>query len=103
MLLQMQLWAFMFLQESGPQISFDLVKMVEQMTILGKAVVVCLFIMSAWSIGVMIDRAIAFNAARKQSRAFAPAVAGALRVFSFGSSAAAGSLSTCSTRSRRPE
>ena len=35
--------------------------------------------MSAWSIGVMIDRLIAFNAARKQSRAFAPAVAGALR------------------------
>jgi biopolymer transport protein ExbB/biopolymer transport protein TolQ len=38
-----------------------------------------LFIMSAWSIGVMIDRLIVFNAARKQSRLFAPAVAGALR------------------------
>jgi len=35
--------------------------------------------MSAWSIGVMIDRLMAYNAARKQSRAFAPAVAGALR------------------------
>ena len=35
--------------------------------------------MSAWSIGVMIDRLIAFNGARKQSRQFAPAVAGALR------------------------
>ena len=35
--------------------------------------------MSAWSIGVMIDRLIAYNAARKQSRQFAPAVAGALR------------------------
>lgn len=80
MLLQMHLWAFMFLQEaSSPAISFDLVKMVGQMTILGKAVVLTLFVMSAWSIGVMIDRAIAFNAARKQSRAFAPAVAGALR------------------------
>src|ERR1700676_3845066 len=42
-------------------------------------IVVILFIMSAWSIGVMIDRWIAFNAARKQSRQFAPAVAGALR------------------------
>ena len=42
-------------------------------------IVVILFIMSAWSIGVMIDRAIAFSAARKQSRMFAPAVAGALR------------------------
>ena len=38
-----------------------------------------LFIMSAWSIGVMIDRLIAYSAARKQSRQFAPAVAGALR------------------------
>jgi biopolymer transport protein ExbB/biopolymer transport protein TolQ len=35
--------------------------------------------MSAWSIGVMIDRWIAFRAARKQSRFFAPAVAGALK------------------------
>ena len=31
-----------------------------------------LFIMSGWSIGVMIDRWMAFSAARKQSRAFAP-------------------------------
>ena len=46
---------------------------------LAKAVVFVLFIMSAWSIGVMIDRLIVFNAARKQSRLFAPAVAGALR------------------------
>ncbi len=35
--------------------------------------------MSAYSIGVMIDRVMAYNAARKQSRQFAPAVAGALR------------------------
>jgi biopolymer transport protein ExbB/biopolymer transport protein TolQ len=44
-----------------------------------RLVVVVLFIMSAWSIGVMIDRVIAFNGARTQSRQFAPAVAGALR------------------------
>ena len=44
-----------------------------------KAVVIILFFMSAWSIGVMIDRWMAFSAARKQSRSFAPAVAGALR------------------------
>jgi hypothetical protein len=37
------------------------------------------FIMSAYSIGVMIDRLMAYSAARKQSRQFAPAVAGALR------------------------
>jgi biopolymer transport protein ExbB/biopolymer transport protein TolQ len=51
----------------------------DQMTWLGKAVVLVMFFMSAWSIGVMIDRFLAFNAARKQSRQFAPAVAGALR------------------------
>jgi biopolymer transport protein ExbB/biopolymer transport protein TolQ len=81
MLLQMQVWAFLFLQEaaSGPQISFDPRAMWGQMTILGKAVVTILFIMSAYSIGVMIDRFMAFNAAKKQSRQFAPAVAGALR------------------------
>jgi biopolymer transport protein ExbB/TolQ len=44
-----------------------------------RAVVILLFFMSAWSIGVMIDRWIAFSAARKQSRLFAPAVAGALK------------------------
>jgi biopolymer transport protein ExbB len=42
-------------------------------------VVVVMFMMSAWSIGLMIDRWIAFSACRKQSRLFAPAVAGALR------------------------
>ena len=55
------------------------VAMWNQMGWLARVVVIALFIMSAWSIGVMIDRVIAFNAARKQSRAFAPAVAGALR------------------------
>jgi biopolymer transport protein ExbB/biopolymer transport protein TolQ len=50
-----------------------------QMGWLAKLVVIALFIMSAWSIGVMIDRLIAFNAARTESRKFAPAVAGALR------------------------
>ena len=50
-----------------------------QMGTLAKFVVVVLFVMSAWSIGVMIDRLMAFSAARKQSRQFAPAVAGALR------------------------
>jgi biopolymer transport protein ExbB/biopolymer transport protein TolQ len=49
------------------------------MSWVAQVVVVVLFIMSAWSIGVMIDRWIAFSAARKQSRQFAPVVAGALR------------------------
>ena len=78
MLLQLQVWAFLLLQEQ-PAISFDARSMWNQMGLLARAVVVILFLMSAWSIGVMIDRLIAYNAARKQSRQFAPAVAGALR------------------------
>src|SRR5215813_6476633 len=78
MLLQMQVWAFMLLQEAGAP-GWDFRHLWEQMGTLAKGVVILMFIMSAWSIGVMIDRAMAFNAARKQSRAFAPAVAGALR------------------------
>ncbi len=78
MLLQAQVWALMLLQE-GSGAAFDPLSMWNQMTWLGKAVVITMFIMSAWSIGVMIDRALAFNAAKKQSRLFAPAVAGALR------------------------
>jgi biopolymer transport protein ExbB len=78
MVLQLQVWAFMLLQE-GPAIGFDPRTMWAQMGWLARAVVIILFIMSAWSIGVMIDRLIAYNAARKQSRAFAPVVAGALR------------------------
>src|SRR6202451_3114987 len=78
MLLQMQVWAFMLLQEAGAP-GWDFRHLWDQMGVLAKCVVVLMFIMSAWSIGVMIDRAMAFKAARKQSRAFAPAVAGALR------------------------
>jgi len=77
MIVSTQVWALFLIQEGA--VSFDLVDMWGQMGLLAKAVVVTLFIMSAWSIGVMIDRLIAFNAARQQSRAFAPAVAGALR------------------------
>ena len=58
---------------------WDPISLWHQMGILAKIVVIILFIMSGWSIGVMIDRWMAFSAARKQSRAFAPAVAGALR------------------------
>ena len=77
MLLQVQVAALMLLQEGAPQ--FDLVHLWTNMGKPAKAVVIILFFMSAWSIGVMIDRYMAFGAARKQSRSFAPAVAGALR------------------------
>ncbi|HLH41435.1 MAG TPA: MotA/TolQ/ExbB proton channel family protein [Bryobacteraceae bacterium] len=79
MLLTFQVWAFALLQEASPVISFDVRTMLHNMSWLAICVVIALFIMSAWSIGVMIDRIIAFNGARNQSRQFAPAVAGALR------------------------
>jgi biopolymer transport protein ExbB/biopolymer transport protein TolQ len=77
MLLQLQIWAFMLLQEGA--VGWDVRSLWAQMGVLAKAVVIILFLMSAWSIGIMIDRYLAHSGARKQSRAFAPAVAGALR------------------------
>jgi len=78
MLLQLQVWSFFLLQE-GVEVGWDPRSLWAQMGMLAKIVVIGLFVMSAWSIGVMIDRMMAYSAARKQSRAFAPAVAGALR------------------------
>ena len=54
-------------------------EMWEQMGLLAKAVVVVLAIQSVWSIGVMFERYFTYRAARNQSRAFAPAVAEALK------------------------
>ena len=68
--------AYMFQEAS---VGWDPVSLWKQMGWAARIVVLVLFVMSGWSIGVMIDRAMAFSAARKQSRAFAPAVAGALR------------------------
>ena len=72
--------AFMFWFQDQAAASFDNpIGLWNQMGWFARAIVIVLFIMSALSIAVMIDRYFAFNAARKQSRAFAPAVAGALR------------------------
>src|SRR2546423_13427458 len=76
-MLQLQLFSLYLLQDAA--IGWDPASLWKNMGLLAKAVVVLLFIMSAYSIGVMIDRVMAYNAARKQSRQFAPAVAGALR------------------------
>jgi biopolymer transport protein ExbB/biopolymer transport protein TolQ len=69
--------AILLFQE--PEIAWDPLSMWKQMGWMARIVVVVLFLMSGWSIGIMIDRALAFSAARSQSRAFAPAVAGALK------------------------
>jgi biopolymer transport protein ExbB len=78
MFLTFQVWALLLLQEQRA-VGWDVVSLWHQMGALARTVVIVLFLMSAWSIGVMIDRLIAYSAARKQSRQFAPAVAGALR------------------------
>src|SRR3982074_1853650 len=71
------LFAAWLFQDSS--VGWDPISLWKQMGLLAKVVVIILFIMSGWSIGVMIDRWMAFNAARNQSRSLAPAVAGALR------------------------
>ncbi len=66
-----------WLQEAGT--SWDLRSMWISMGILAKIVVVILFILSVYSFGVMIDRFLMYNNARKQSRLFVQQVAGALK------------------------
>jgi biopolymer transport protein ExbB/biopolymer transport protein TolQ len=75
MLFKLNLLGMLLLQE----VSFDVVSMWHESSIVGKSVIIILALMSAWSIGVMIDRYLSFSAARKQSREFAPAVAGCLK------------------------
>jgi len=75
LLFKMNYMGLMLLQEVG----FDLRTMWSNMGFAARVVVGLLAVMSAWSIGVMIDRYIAFAQARKQSREFAPAVAGCLK------------------------
>ena len=63
----------------GESVGFSLMEMWEASGVIAKLTLITLIIMSAWSIGVMIDRLLAFSAARKQSREFAPLVAGCLQ------------------------
>jgi biopolymer transport protein ExbB/biopolymer transport protein TolQ len=75
MLFKLNFLGMMLLQE----VSFDLRSMWEESGWVARGVIILLAVMSAWSIGVMIDRYLAFSQARKQSREFAPAVAGCLK------------------------
>ena len=71
--------AMFFQDSSAPEVGFSPVQLWTNMGLFAKSIVVILFIMSIWSLAVMIDRALYFSAARKQSREFAPKVAGALK------------------------
>jgi biopolymer transport protein ExbB/biopolymer transport protein TolQ len=68
-----------FFQDQDQTVGFGPMALWAQMGWLARGVVIVLFIMSIWSLAVMIDRYLYFAAARKQSREFAPRVAGALR------------------------
>lgn len=68
-----------FFQEEGQTVGFSPLELWGHMGVLAKCVAVILFVESIWSLAVMIDRYLYFTAARKQSREFAPKVAGALK------------------------
>ncbi len=59
--------------------SWDLRSMWTSMGLLARIVVVILFVLSVYSFGIMIDRFLMYNNARKQSRLFVQQVAGALK------------------------
>ncbi len=68
-----------FQDQAAPTVGFSPLDLWNNMGWLARGVVFVLFIMSIWSLAVIIDRYLYFAAARKQSRDFAPRVAGALR------------------------
>ena len=67
-----------FFQEEQT-VSFSPMGLWEHMGWPARTIAIILFIESIWSLAVMIDRYLYFSAARKQSREFAPKVAGALK------------------------
>ena len=72
------IWSII-LQADNASNTWDLLAMWKRMTWLPKGIIILLFLLSVWSFGVMIDRALMYSAARKQSRMFVQQVAGALR------------------------
>jgi biopolymer transport protein ExbB/biopolymer transport protein TolQ len=76
-LIKIQLAALWIFEESSTRM--DVRELWEHMGWPARSIAIILLIMSAWSIGVMLDRWLTFRAARMQSRQFAPVVAGALR------------------------
>ena len=70
-------YAALFLQSQAT--SWDLRSMWSSMSTLAQSRCRILFVLSVYSFGVMIDRALMYSAARKQSRVFVQQVAGALK------------------------
>ena len=74
---------FVLLQEKGGEASgtedFSLLGMIRKMQWPAIVVAIVLMIMSIYSIAIMVERWLTYNAAKNQSRQFAPKVAQALR------------------------
>jgi biopolymer transport protein ExbB/TolQ len=66
-------------QDEGQTVGFSPLQLWGHMAWMARTVAIILFIESVWSLAVMIDRYLYYSAARKQSREFAPKVAGALK------------------------
>jgi len=79
MLFNLYTSALLLLAEGAGNVGWDLRSLWGNMGWPARIVVLVMFVMSAWSVGIMIDRALMFGAARKQSRIFVQQVAGALR------------------------
>jgi len=77
MVATLYVYTALFLQSQTT--SWDLRSMWASMSALPRVVVGILFVLSVYSFGVMIDRALMYSAARKQSRVFVQQVAGALK------------------------
>src|SRR6185436_11305181 len=86
MILLSQIWlavapfALALLAEGGEQaFDFSLMGMLRNMGKVALGVVIVLMIMSIWSIAIMVERFLSYNAAKNQSREFAPKVAASLK------------------------
>lgn len=85
MILLSQIWfgacqlGMMMLQGGEGAVDFTLMGMIRKMGPTAIAVVVILLIMSIYSIAIMVERLLTFNAARNQSKEFAPKVAQSLK------------------------
>lgn len=71
---------FLLAQEAQPEVAdFSVLGMIRNMNWVGLSVLITLAIMSIYSIAITVERLLTYNAAKKQSRQFAPKVASALK------------------------
>ncbi|MBX3276678.1 MAG: MotA/TolQ/ExbB proton channel family protein [Acidobacteria bacterium] len=72
-------FALAFFNDEGATLDFTFMGMIRNLGGVALAVLVVLLIMSIWSIAIMVERFLTYNAAKNQSREFAPKVAQALK------------------------